>query len=118
MAISLGRNAGKPVRSIYLWHTKMRPQINKIRKAIRQELIHLRHNLGSIDALTDCGADFLATDRSAYQKLLVISILVRDQMILDQSDNRSIPDHILSQALIKPIVRCNTRYNDEFGAKF
>jgi len=31
---------------------KKRPRINKIRKAIRQQLGHLRRNLASIDALT------------------------------------------------------------------
>jgi len=35
---------------------KKRPRINKIRKAIRQQLGHLRRNLASIDALTACGA--------------------------------------------------------------
>jgi IS5 family transposase len=98
---------------------KKRPRINKIRKAIRQQLGHLRRNLASIDAPTACGASLLAAGRYAYQKLLVVSELVRQQNILDQSDSRSIPDRIvsLSQAHIRPIVRGKARCNVEFGAK-
>ena len=45
---------------------KKRPRISKIRKAIRQQLGHLRRNLVSIDALTACGASLLAAGRYAY----------------------------------------------------
>nr|ABD96335.1 putative transposase [uncultured marine type-A Synechococcus GOM 3O12] len=45
---------------------KKRPRISKIHKAIRQQLGHLRRNLVSIDALTACGASFLAAGRDAY----------------------------------------------------
>jgi len=38
----------------------------------------------------------MAAGRYAYQKLLVVSELVRQQTILDQSDSRSIPDRIIS----------------------
>jgi IS5 family transposase len=98
---------------------KRRPRINKIRKAIRQKLGHIMGNLPSIDALTACGARLLAAGRYAYQKLLVVSELVRQQTILDQSDSRSIPGRIvsLSQAHIRPIVRGKARCNVEFGAK-
>jgi IS5 family transposase len=98
---------------------KKRPRISKIRKAIRQQLGHLRHNLTSIDALTACGARLLAAGRYAYHKLLVVCELVRQQTILDQSDSISIPDRIvsLSQAHIRPIVRGKARCNVEFGAK-
>ena len=57
---------------------KKRPRINKIRKAIKQQLGHLKRNLASIDALTACGACLLAARRRAYQKLLIISKLVRN----------------------------------------
>jgi hypothetical protein len=98
---------------------KKRPRINKIRKAIRQQLVHLRRNLASIDALTVCGASLLAAGRYAYQKLLLVSELVRQQNILYHSDSRSIPDRIvsLSQAHVRPIVRGKARCNVEFGAK-
>jgi IS5 family transposase len=98
---------------------KKRPRINKIRKAIKQQLAHLKRNLTSIDALNACGASFLAAGRHAYQKLLVVSELVRQQYILDQSDSRSIPDRIVSlcQAHIRPIVRGKARCSVEFGAK-
>jgi IS5 family transposase len=50
---------------------------------------------------------------------LIVSELVRQQNILYYSDNRSIPDRIvsLSQAHIRPIVRGKARCNVEFGAK-
>lgn len=98
---------------------KKRPRINKIRKAIKQQLAHLKRNLASIDAMTSCGSSLLAAGRYAYQKLLVVSELVRQQNILYHSDSRSIPDRIVSlyQAHIRPIVRGKARCNVEFGAK-
>ena len=98
---------------------KKRPRINKIRQAIKQQLAHLKRNLTSIDALTVCGASLLAAGRYVYQKLLVVSKLVRQQNILYHSDSRSIPDRIVSlrQAHIRPIVRGKARCNVEFGAK-
>lgn len=75
--------------------------------------------MASIDALTACGASLLAAGRHAYQKLMVVSELVRQQNILYQSETRSIPDRIVSlcQAHIRPIVRGKARCNVEFGAK-
>ena len=98
---------------------KKRPRINKIRKAIKQQLGHLKRNLTSIDGLIACGGSLLAAGRHIYQKLLVISELVRQQTILYHADNRSIPDRIVSlcQAHIRPIVRGKARCNVEFGAK-
>jgi hypothetical protein len=98
---------------------KKRPRINKIRKAIKQQLGHLKRNLSSIDALTACGACLLAAGRHVYQKLLVVSELVRQQTILYHSDSRSIPNRIVSlfQSHIRPIVRGKARCNVEFGAK-
>jgi IS5 family transposase len=68
---------------------KKKPQINKIRKAIKQQLGHLKRNLSSIDALIACGGRLLAAG-VIYQKLLVISELIRQQTILYRSDSRSI----------------------------
>ena len=98
---------------------KKRPRINKIRKAIKQQLGHLKRNLASIDALIACGGCLLAAGRHIYQKLLVVSELVRQQTILYHADSRSIPDRIVSlcQAHIRPIVRGKARCNVEFGAK-
>jgi IS5 family transposase len=98
---------------------KKRPRINNSRKAIKKQLAHLKRNLASIDALTSCGAGLLAAGQYSYQKLLIVSELVRQQNILYYSDNRSIPDRIvnLSQAHIRPIVRGKARCNVEFGAK-
>ena len=39
---------------------KKKPRISKMRRAIKQQLGHLKRNLGSIDALTACGASLLA----------------------------------------------------------
>jgi len=79
----------------------------------------LKRNLSSIDALTACGACLLAAGRHVYQKLLVVSELVRQQTILYHSDSRSIPNRIVSlfQSHIRPIVRGKARCNVEFGAK-
>ena len=98
---------------------KKRPWISKIRKAIKQQLGHLRRNLASIDALIACSGSLLAAGRSIYHKLLVVSELVRQQNILYNSKSRSIPDRIVSlnQAQIRPIVRGKARCNVEFGAK-
>lgn len=98
---------------------KKRPRISKIRKAIKQQLGHLERNLASIDALIACGASLLVAGRHWYQKLLVVSELVRQQRILYHSDSRSIPHRIVSlyQAHIRPIVRGKARCNVEFGAK-
>jgi thiamine pyrophosphate-dependent acetolactate synthase large subunit-like protein len=46
---------------------KKRPRINKIRKAIKQQLAHLERNLTSIDALIACGASLLAAGRHWYR---------------------------------------------------
>ena len=98
---------------------KKRPRINKIRKAIKQQLAYLKRNLTSIDALTSCGGCLLAAGRAIYQKLLVVSELVRQQTILYHSESKSISDRIVSltQAHVRPIVRGKARSNVEFGAK-
>ena len=98
---------------------KKRPRINKIRNAIKQQLGHLKRNLASIDALIACGGCPLAAGRHIYQKLLVVSELVRQQTILYHADSNSIPNRIVSlfQSHIRPIVRGKARCNVEFGAK-
>jgi IS5 family transposase len=98
---------------------KKKPCINKIRKAIRQQLGHLKRNLASIVALIACGGCLLAAGRHIYQKLLIDSEVVRQQTILDHADSRSIPDRIVSlfQSHIRPIVRGKARCNVVFVAK-
>ena len=98
---------------------KKRPRINKIRKAIKQQLVYLKRNLTSLDARTSCGGSLLAAGRPIFQKLLVVSELFRQQTILFHSESKSIPDRIvsLSQAHVRPIVRGKARINVEFGAK-
>jgi hypothetical protein len=96
---------------------KKRPRISKIRKAIKQQLGHLERNLATIDALIAYGGCLLAAGRLWYQRLLVVSELVRQQKVLYHSDSRSIPDRIVSlyQSHIRPIVRGKARSNVEFG---
>jgi transposase, IS5 family len=96
-----------------------RPRLEKIRKAIGQQLRHLQRNLSSLGALSACGASFLAAGRHWYRKLLVVSELVRQQQILYHSNTRSIPDRIVSltQPHLRPIVRGKARSSVEFGAK-
>jgi hypothetical protein len=96
-----------------------RPRRDKIRKAIGQQLRHLRRNLASIDGLIACGASLLAAGRHWYRKLLVASELVRQQLILYHSERRSVQHRIVSltQSHIRPIVRGKARNNVEFGAK-
>lgn len=96
---------------------KKRSRINQFRKAIKQQLAHLKRNLTSIDALTVCES-LLAAGRYTYHKLLVVSELMRQQTILYHSDSRSIPERIVSlrQAYIRPIVRGKAMYSVEFGA--
>jgi hypothetical protein len=90
-----------------------------IRQAIKQQLDHRKRNLASIDAMISCGGCLLAARRHIYQKLLVVSDLVRLQTILHHGDTRSIPDRIVSlgQAHIRPIVRGKARCSLVFGAK-
>jgi hypothetical protein len=97
----------------------MQPRLSKIRMAIKQQRVHLERSLATIDALTACGSSLLAAGKHWYQKLLVVSELVRQQKILYHSDSRSIPERIVSlyQAQIRPIVRGKARSNVEFGAK-
>jgi IS5 family transposase len=98
---------------------KKRPRFNKIRKAIKQQLGHLKRNLASIDGLIACGGSFLSAERRIDEKLLVISEPVRQKIILYHADSRIIPDRIVShsEAHIRPIVRGKARCNLEFGAK-
>jgi IS5 family transposase len=99
---------------------KKKPRLNKIRKAIKQQLNHLKRNLASIDALIACGSCLLAAGRQIYQTLLVISELVHQQAIVYHADSRSIPDRIVSlcQAQIRPIVHGEARCSVEFEPRF
>ena len=96
-----------------------KPRIDKIRKAIKQQLGHLKRNLWSIDALIGCGGGILAAGPKIYQKLLVISEMNRKRPTIYNLDSRSMPDRIVSlcQALIRPSVRGKARGNVEFDAK-
>jgi IS5 family transposase len=69
--------------------------------------------------MIDCGGCFLAAGCQFFQKLLVVSELVRQQTILYHVDTKSIPDRIVSlfQSHIRSIVRSKARCNVEFGAK-
>ncbi|CAK6696170.1 IS5 family transposase ISSysp4 [Synechococcus sp. CBW1107] len=106
-------------RQFLAWTKMRRLRLSKMSKAIDQQLWCLARNLASIDALIAWGARALVAGRHWCRKLLVISELVRQQMILYRSDTRSIRDRIVSliQFDIRPIVCGKTRDNVEFGAK-
>lgn len=99
--------------------TKNRPRIRKTRKAIKQQLSYLKRIISSSAALIACGGCLLAAGRHIYQKLLMVSELVRQKIILYYEESRSIPDRIVSifQSHIRPIVRGKASCNVEFGAK-
>jgi len=84
---------------------------------IRQQLGHLRLNLASIDALAACGASSSAAGRYAYQKLLVVSELVRQQTILDHSPGfrkrTSTALHALASET--PTAKSKAHSHTEFG---
>jgi len=62
------RTHRKKARQQFLAVTKKkRPRISKIRKAIKQQLGHLKRNLSSIDAMIACSGYLLAAGRHIYQ---------------------------------------------------
>ena len=73
---------------------------------IKQQIAYLRRNLTSIETLASCGGCLLAAGSPIYQKLLVVSEIVRQQAIFYHSESKSVADRIvsLSQAYVRAIV--------------
>jgi hypothetical protein len=96
-----------------------KPRCRKIKAAIRHQLDYLQRDLDAIDGLIASRAVLSALKAHWWQKLLVISELHRQQMILMYAKTRSIPDRIVNlvQRHVRPIVRGKARASVEFKAK-
>jgi IS5 family transposase len=94
-----------------------KPHRRKIKAAIRRQLDYLQLNLDAIDVLIASGARLSDLKAHWWRKLLVISELQRQQMILLVVKTRSIPDRIVNlvQRHVRPIVRGKARAAVEFG---
>lgn len=106
-------------RKQYLCVSKKKSPGRKARrKAIRQQLAHLRRNLGAIERLSGAG-DLTALSKKQVRDLLVISELYRQQNKMFMDRSHSIKDRIvsISQPHIRPIVRGKAKAKVEFGAK-
>lgn len=106
-------------RKQYLAVAKMKsPGQKALRKAIRQQLAHVRRNLGTIEKLSGSQRLLLLSKRQ-YRDLLVISELHRQQDSMLQQRVHSVKDRIVSipQPHIRPIIRGKAKAKTEFGAK-
>jgi IS5 family transposase len=56
-----GTHRNKVTKEFLAVAKKKKPRINKVFKAVRQQLGHIKRNLASIDALIACGGCLLAT---------------------------------------------------------
>jgi len=114
------RTYREKARRQYLAVAKQKkPGAKKIRKAIGQQLRHLKRNLGHLD-LQLKEPDALARLSSYEQRCLeTIRLLHAQQLTLYEARVHSIPDRIvsISQPHVRPIVRGKAGKKVEFGAK-
>jgi hypothetical protein len=91
---------------------------SKMRKAIRQQLGHLRRNLKTIDRLSQI-TSLLRLKKRMYKLLLVISEVYRQQKWMHEKKVNRIDDRIVNiyQPHVRPIKRRNAGAATEFGAK-
>lgn len=105
-------------RKQYLSLSKQRkPGMEKIRKAIKQQLSYVRRNLQHVE---DLGKQCLHTlNNKQYRDLFVIQELYRQQNKMFEEESKSIDDRIvsISQPHIRPIVCGKANANVEYGAK-
>ena len=97
---------------------KKSPGRKAVRKAIRQQLSHIRRNLNTIEKLTAEGG-LSQLGKKQYRDLLVISELYRQQHLMFEQRIHSVKDRIISisQPHVRPIVRGKAKAKTEFGAK-
>ena len=110
----------KQARHQFLVVTKQkRLRLEKIKKAITQQLRYVKENLVSINALNHCRTSLLGAGLNRYRKLLAESELVQQQKVLNNSDTRGIPNGIviLSQSYIRLILYGKARDNVKFGTR-
>lgn len=111
------RTYKKIARRDYLRFARSRrPKIQKIRKAIRQQLGYVKRNLRTIEALMENG--YILSERD--QALLkVLQVLQSQQEGMYRERKHQVADRIvsISQPWVRPIVRGKTNAAVEFGAK-
>jgi hypothetical protein len=113
------RTYRQKARKQYLAVAKQKkPGRKKIRKAIGQQLRHIRRNLKSIDHMINQGLIWLLGKR-LYRLLLVISEVYRQQLLMYENSTHKLSGRIvsLSQPHVRPIVRGKAKSPTEFGAK-
>jgi transposase, IS5 family len=95
-----------------------KPLKSEIRKAIRQQLEHIKRNLSTINSIKE-RTSLEVLSKKLYQNLLVVSELYRQQSMMYQQKQNRISDRIvsISQPHIRPIVRGKVASPVEFGAK-
>lgn len=113
------RTYRKKARKQYLAVAKQRnPRKKTLRKAVRQQLNHVRRNLKHIQNLVQKSSLELLS-KQQYRDLLVIHELYRQQKNMFDTKSNRIDDRIVSiqQPHVRPIVRGKTSARVEFGAK-
>ena len=122
---SRGRGFKKPrtyrvkARKAYLAVAKSKNvSRNKLRKALRKQLGHLRRNLSHIEKLSK-STKLTELSNRQYRDLLVISELYRQQQWMYEHGSHRIDDRIvsISQPHVRPIKRGKAGSDTEFGAK-
>jgi len=96
---------------------KTKPK-KEIRRAVKKQLAYLRRIITSIDKLLDA-YPAIPLNRRNYKYMLVIRTLYDQQFTMLQNHTHTIEDRIVSilQTHVRPIVRCKTTANTEFGPK-
>lgn len=111
------RTYKKIARRDYLRFARSRrPSIQKIRKAIRQQLGYVNRNLKIVKSLMEKGYSLSSGDQML---LKTIETLYFQQEEMYRERKHQIPDRIvsISQPWVRPIVRGKTNASVEFGAK-
>ena len=112
------RTYRKKARKEFLGFIRSRkPQVQKIRKALRQQMQYVERNLRTILQLQVKSEIHLTTKQ--HEQLGVIETLVRQQRYLHRHRTWSVEKRILSisKPHVRPIARGKARGMFEFGAK-
>lgn len=92
-----------------------KPRRKAIRKAIKKQLQYIQRNLANIERI----GELQLLNKSHYRMLLVVTEVYRQQLLMYENKEHSIPDRIVSlkQPHIRPIIRGKAGKSVEFGAK-
>ena len=108
-------------RKEYLYFSKQRkPNIKKIRKALRKQLGYLRRNLATITHMAvSLETGLRGLSKRYYKLLLVINEVYRQQQYMYANKIHSVDNRIVNiyQPHVRPIVRGKAGKPVEFGAK-